>query len=102
MKIVTYDPKKKKRVLCGEVKDDTFVKHVTSKHFMRICQGYGIQEVAIEKLKELGVKKVKIITEVSILDSKLSDWLDHDIKVMDFGNGKQRFLPIKRMKRSKK
>ena len=102
MKVTTFDPKKKKKVLAGHIDGDTFTREVKQKHYMHICQGYGIQEVVIEKLKELGIKNITIISEVSKLHSKLSEWLEPDIKVMNFNHGKQRFLPVNRMKREPK
>jgi len=102
LKLFTYDPQKKKTVLVGELHEDkSFHKEVKSSHFMRVCQGYGIQENVIEKLVEVGVEKVILHTsDGGKLSSKLSDWLEPDIRVMDFGAGKQRFLPVNRMRRS--
>lgn len=101
VKLNTYDPQKKKIVLVGRVYGDmSFHKEVEAKHFMRICQGYGIQEVVVEKLVEIGIKTIILHTsDGGMLCSKLKDWLEPDIRVMDFGAGKQRFLPVKRMRR---
>lgn len=100
MKLLTYDPAKHHRVFCGEVKGDTFVRYVTSAHFHQLTQSYGIQECIMQRLIEMDVKHVHLHTSVGyVLMSLLTDWLEADIKVLDYGNGKQRFLPIKRMKR---
>jgi hypothetical protein len=100
MKLLAYDPKKRKKVLCGFVKGDTFVRYVTSAHFHQLTQSYAIQEHIVQKLVEMDVKHVHLHTSVGyVLMSRLSDWLEPDIKVLDYGNGKQRFLPIKRMTR---
>ena len=61
--IHTFDPKKKKKVLCGTYKDYTFTKKVTGKHYMIKEHGYGIQEEAIEQLIQLGCERIKIITK---------------------------------------
>lgn len=98
-KLFCFDPRKNKTVLAGEIELDTFFKKVEPKHFMKIIQGYGIQENVIEQLKSKGIKNIKIITNVSQYASTLDDWLAPDIKVLDYGNGKQRFMPIHRMKR---
>jgi len=100
-KILTYDTRKGKQILAGSVDDltHTFIKKVTSKHFFKKTQSYAIQETVIEQLKELGITTIKIITPASIYMSTLDIWLDPCIKVLDYGHGKQRFLPIKYMRR---
>lgn len=97
MKILTYDPKKKKQILAGHYRDGIFVKRVTSKHFMQKFQAYGIQEVVYQRLREEGCKLIVFLAGASTLVSKIADW--EKMKVLDFGHGKQRFLPIRYTKR---
>lgn len=98
MKLYTFDPKKGQTVFAGYIEGDFFYKIVTARHFMRIMKGYGIQEDIIVKLQAQGVKKILIETPTSLLESELSQWLEPHIQVRNFGNGKQRFLPVKHMK----
>ena len=62
---------------------------------MRKFQAYAIQEDIIEQLKKLDCQKVVFKTITGILESNFSDWLLPNIKVLDYGHGKQRFLPIR-------
>ena len=98
MDMMTYDVVKKGIVKAGEFRNSVFVKEVTSRHFMKMLQAYGVQEDVIWKLKELSCVKVRIVTPTSILESDFSEWLKPDIKVADYGHGKQRFMPINRMR----
>lgn len=71
---------------------------------MNIIQGYGIQEVAFQKVLSI-IPKIKhiIFKETYTGDRLISEipvWLEHG-SVKDYGYGKQRFLPIKFMKREK-
>jgi len=91
-KITCYDPKKDKTVLVGTLYGDKFVKQVTSNHFMKIEQGYGIQEIAIQILKERKCVSVIIISPTHTYETSFQDWLDAPIK--DYGNGPQRFLRL--------
>lgn len=98
MKILDYDPKKRKMVLCGELSDGTFLRTVGSKHFMRVIGGYGIQEGAFQEILEKGCKKI-VIYEAhtkNYWESDISNWLEH-CHIADYGNGKQRFLSLKYM-----
>jgi hypothetical protein len=99
MKITTYDVKKGKTVLAGELENKVFTKKVTSKHFMRKFQAYGIQEDVIQQLWEKGCDKIVIQTSTVVWESPMHVWLQPNIKVMDFGHGKQRFLTLSYMKR---
>jgi hypothetical protein len=56
MKLITFDPHKNKRVLCGEVIGDSLFRWVEPKHFMYKIQGYGIQEVAFQEVMRRDVK----------------------------------------------
>lgn len=100
MKILTWDPKKKKTVLSGYFEDGVFHRHVEARHFMRKFQAYAIQEDVIQKLMELKCRLIILHTHADKLESLFDNWLAPDIRVMDFGWGKQRFMPVKRMKRT--
>lgn len=97
-KLTCYDPHKKKVVLVGNLVGDTLFRNVESKHFMRLLQGYGIQEVAFQEFIEKGGKYIieKVLPTNDMWKSKKEDWLAHG-KVMDYGWGKQRFLSLKYM-----
>ena len=98
MKVYSYDPAKKKQILCGEIIEHTFFREVSTSHFMRVLNGYGIQEDAYQKLREHGVKKITLI-ELKTTNSWVSDIVDWEMsgKVADYGHGKQRFLSLKYM-----
>lgn len=98
MKLLTFDPRKRKQVLVGEIIGDTLFRNVTTKHFMRVLDGYGIQEDAMRQLVSRGVHKI-VIKETDTgkqWESLESDWALHG-KSADYGNGKQRFLSLKYM-----
>ncbi len=94
MKLYCYDTGKGKNITAGEIVrfnlEDQFVKHVNNKHFMIKEHGYGIQNEILEQLKEMGIKKVRIIAKNHINISLLEDWLKQPIK--NYGHGNQRFL----------
>ena len=97
MKITTYDPKKKKVVLCGELDGDTFTRRVEAKHFMRVMQGYGIQEQAFQILLEEDCKRIIIKTATDEYIAPIKTWIEHG-KIADYSAGKQRFVSLKFMK----
>lgn len=106
MKLHAYDPAKQKLVLVGQwsIEESALIRDVDQDHFMNVVQGYGIQEVAFQKVLSI-IPKIKyiIFNEVYTGDRLTADiptWLEHS-KVMDFGHGKQRFLSVKFMKREK-
>lgn len=78
------------------------VRKVEPKHFMRVLQGYGIQDIAFQEICKLGIKYIglKEIHAGDTLYSKVEVWKDKGA-VKDYGHGKQRFLSIKYMKRRK-
>lgn len=93
MKLLTFDPAKNKKVLCGELIADTLFRDVEPKHFMQVVQGYGIQEVAFQEAMKRGVKKI-VLKETHTghqWESDIPDWILHG-RVADYGHGKQRFL----------
>jgi hypothetical protein len=102
-KVICFDPKKRRMVLAGEVIGSTFHRNVKPEHFMNVCQGYGLQETVMGQLQADGITSVVLHHSLGYtLKSKLEDWLEPDILVADYGNGKQRFLPVNRMTRSTK
>lgn len=107
MKLIAWDPAKRKHVLCGTwVRDRHLIARVVKpEHFMRVSQSYGIQEVAFEQICKAVPKIKQIVFQVEatgdFLFSKIDDWLEHG-KVADYGHGKQRFLGIKFMERKHK
>lgn len=99
MKILTYDTKKKKVVLCGEFIGDTFFRNVKPYHYMKVVGGYGISEDAFQEIISKGCKKIiiKEITTENSWESRIEDWIGH-CHIADYGSGKQRFLGLKYMK----
>jgi len=98
-KLLTWDPAKNKRVLVGNLIGDTLFRDVDPKHFMRIVNGYGIQEVAFQEIVLSGVKKI-ILKETKTeqqWEGDIYDWL-YNSKIADYGHGKQRFLSLKFMR----
>lgn len=102
-RLTTYDPKKDKTILAGYVdkKEKIFVKHVTSRHFFRKLQAYGIQEEIVQELIEMGIKTVSIRSHTLTYESKITDWVNGHCLIRDYGNGLQRFLPVHYMKKKK-
>ena len=99
MKLLTFDPHKNKKVLCGELIGDTLFRNVEPKHFMRVLQGYGIQEVAFQEAVKRGVEKI-VLKETHTeqqWEASINAWLNSS-KIADYGHGKQRFLSLKFMK----
>lgn len=98
MKLYTFDPRKGRKILVGDVQGTNLIKEVDPiKHFMRVVDGYGIQHNALNELRIKGVKKI-IIREKGgkVWESTLENWDEH-CKVADYGNGKQAFLSLKFM-----
>ena len=90
----TYDYKKKKPVKVGDIVGDTFIKKCKPNHYFRMLDAYGIQEEAIQSLKKSGkINTIRLIIDKKSYDTKLDDWFSPEIKVMDYGHGKQRFFP---------
>ena len=98
MKILSYDLKKSKYILAGNLIGDTFFKDVMPFHFMRVVGGYGISEDAFQDILSKGCKYI-IIKEVATKQnwkSDIKDWIEH-CKIADYGSGKQRFMSLKYM-----
>lgn len=97
MKLLVTDPNKHKQVLVGEVVDGVLRRQVKPEHFMKVVDGYGIQEVAFQGLFEHAVKKIILETDFGTeYSADVQTWLDHG-RVADYGHGKQRFLSLKYM-----
>ncbi len=97
IEVMTYDMKKDKKVLCGHLKGDTFYREVKPEHLMHKFNSYAIQEDAFHYLVINGCKRVVLQTQDGYLVSTIEDWLQPNIKVMNYGHGSQRFLPVKYM-----
>lgn len=96
---LSFDPKKNKTVKVGLFIGNALFKEVQRQHLMRVLDGYGIQETAFNKLPD---KKIEFIVLSEQWDggnklySRVTDW-EKLGRVMDYGNGKQRFLSRKYM-----
>lgn len=102
MKIISFDLKKKKYILVGELIGDTLFKYVQPYHFMRVVGGYGINEDAFQEVVSKGCKKI-VIKEMAThqrWEASVEDWAKH-CHIADYGSGKQRFLGLKYMKTHK-
>ena len=97
MKITAFDPKKGKTILCGEFDGTRFTRIVEPKHFMKVMQGYGIQEVAFQEILEKGCKSIVIKTKTDEYYANIDMWIEMG-RVADYSSGKQRFLSLKYMK----
>lgn len=104
MKLMTYDPAKKKMVLVGYWNKDKKLlgRKVGPQHFMRVLQGYGIQNDVFQQIIKSGIKHIalKEIHTGDILLSNVKSWLNEG-RVKDYGHGKQRFLSVKYMRRKR-
>lgn len=102
MKLITFDPAIKKVVVAGKwiPEKKLFAKKVGPEHFMRVLQGYGIQNDVFQQVVKNGVHHIafKEIHTGDVLLSRVQQWLDDGV-VKDYGHGKQRFLSIKFMRR---
>ena len=95
--IKVYDKAKCEEIKAGELSDGVFLRRVMPWHYMYKVKGYGIQETVIQLLIEKKAELVVIQASAHTYWSCLSDWLAPDIKMLDFGHGPQRFLPVARM-----
>jgi len=102
IKYLTWDSRKHKKVLVGEINGDTLIKKVNPlTHFMRVVGGYGIQYEALLDLLTK-VKHIKVIeTEGETWETTPKIWQEH-CHIADYGSGKQAFLSLKYMTRHKK
>lgn len=102
-KVYTYDPSKKRNILAGYVDGNRFYRKVNARHFMRMLKSYGMQEVVFDDLAGRGVDTVIFKEEHTgdYLISKIEDWDAPDIKSLNYRHGKQKFLPVARMTRTR-
>jgi hypothetical protein len=103
LEIQTFDSGKKKMVKAG-IFDDTdlsYTRKVKLEHYMRILKSYGIQEDVIAELQRRNCKTIIMQTKDEKLYSEFHRWIQPNIKVLDYGNGKQRFYPVSKMTNSK-
>lgn len=101
-RVTVRDAQKGKIVTAGYLDGSTFSKDVTkSKHFMRVVDGYGIQESVFYALRKHRVASITITEQDTgtVYTSILDDWEEHG-KVADYGAGKQRFLSVSYMKKA--
>lgn len=103
-KVIIINHPIKGEQFAGDWIDGVLFRHVDStKHKMRKYDAYGFLEGALADLKELGTDKILIIeTDTGIwLESKLEKWFSKDVVVdsPSKGDGLQRFLPCKKMKK---
>ena len=94
MKILTYDVKKRRNVVVGNLSSTIFTKKVTNKHYMIIESGYGIQESVLNLLKTKGCKEIHIQTKKKLIVTNIDEWFSYGHK-KDYGHGLQVFLNIK-------
>jgi len=93
LKIIVYDPQKNKKIQAGILIDGMFIKEVSSRHFMKVEQGYGIQEEAIQILTEKKCITVLINTPTDTYEIPFSEYLKATPK--NYSHGLQRFVSIK-------
>ena len=98
MWIETYDKGKKQDVKTGQVINGTYYKKVPKTNILKLNDSVDIQRSVLDCLDDMGIENIRIKIEGrGIFNSKLSDWLQPGIWQKDWGNGEQRFLPIKDM-----
>ena len=97
-KLLCFDPKLRKYALMGRKLGDTFIKSVEEEHFMRVCNGYGIQYDAFSQFEKAGIENIRVfeIHTGATWKSTRKDWVEHG-HVADYGRGKQIFLSMKYM-----
>jgi len=93
-----YDPKKGKEVTVGELQGDCFIKRVSNNHYMIKYQGYGIDKVVLDKLKQLQVKYIMIKASAVEYYVEVDTWIVAG-KTDNYGHGEQVFLPVSKMNR---
>jgi hypothetical protein len=92
--IYTFDKAKNKKVIAGKIKNGIFYRKVKeSKHLMLKMDAFAQQEDVIQQLINHEVSTLIFESKEKIYTSKLMRWLQSDIKVLDYGHGKQRFMP---------
>lgn len=95
MIIHTYDPKKKKQIVAGELCGNYFMKTIGKDHFMIKERGFGIQEDVLQTLQEVGCERIIVRTKKFIYGTTLEAWIKQPVR--DYGHGKQRFISVKQL-----
>lgn len=92
--ITVYDAKKQKHVEVGKIGERTFYKKVNRvKHYLRIMQGYAIDEQAVRKLLEMNIDKVVVQEDTGVQFSiSLAGFMEHGIN-FNLGHGPQVVCP---------
>jgi hypothetical protein len=100
MRIYTTDPRKGHQVLAGEYDEETktFTRHVKPEHFVRVGQGYAIQQSVIDQLATLGcLHVILILIDGKKIPSEFWHWTGERSFAKNLGHGWQRILPLKVM-----
>ena len=89
--VMIYDKKKRRHVKAGLLKDRAFYKSVDpTRHYMRMYNGYGIQEEALVALD--GFCDLIVINDgKEIRCCSYADWINNQTYA-DHGHGKQWFF----------
>ncbi|MHA1437895.1 MAG: hypothetical protein ACTSPD_09990 [Promethearchaeota archaeon] len=95
MIIHTYDPKKRKQVVAGELIGNYFMKTIGKDHFMIKEKGFGIQEDVLQTLQEAGCERIIVKTKKFIYGTSLENWMKQPIR--NYGHGKQKFISVKKL-----
>lgn len=92
--------RKGRLISAGDYDEKKFIftkKVIPTKHFMRVCDGYGISYEAFINIKAKGCKYIVIKEKGgSNWKSDLKTWEKHN-HTADYGSGKQVFLSLKFM-----
>ena len=94
------DPKKDKIIVAGFIEGKTFVKEITKpSHFLRLAQGYVIQESAIEICRARQIENInfRIFGKDNIIT--LEYFLKNSPIPKDRGHGYQHEISLERIKR---
>ena len=98
--IRVYDPRKQRDIVAGYVEENTFVKDITkASHFLRIAQGYAIQETAIDICKAGGLQYINFRIKGQDNLVTLEYFLKNSPIPKNRGNGLQHELSLERIKR---
>lgn len=90
MRIYSYDPKKQRNVIAGEIIEDVFMKWVIrQKHFLKVAKGYAISDDVYQKIKEARVKKLVFIENKEKVLSIPFEEFDAHKHPWSHGHGKQ-------------
>jgi len=92
MKLTTYDCRKGKYIVAGDLKNGIFSRVVNASHYCRRFKGYGIQEALVQSQNfQQGVKKIEFRRGKKILSISFVEFIKNS-NVANLGNGPQRFI----------